>query len=408
MTPTSKDSRHAAAALRAFVAAREDVFGRTLDFDQFYTELDPLESARVGALWRLVSAVVGGDRDAALSEAEHLVRSMPDEDDAQGAVVVRTFGEAVLGRLRAEGSAGGNLYLGARPPGAQLRAFELLRLRTPLIPFAYAAANRALLAAVPQRCPVTLVDVGIGRGGQLRTLLRNPNARELFESLHVVGIEPDSESAAGTGALELARQQVEQIAEEVGIKVAFTPISKRAEELTAADFPPLNGLVIGNAAFALHHVEHDGAAGRDRTAVLQLLGDVGVQSLVLVEPDTNHFTDDLEVRFLYAYRHYRTVAASLGSLLAPADAFLVWQEFFAPEVRNVMGYEGSLRTERHQEAGVWADHLRAAGWDPQRPGSLVARAATPPGFALGLSSTACSLDYRGVPLLSVLRAERAG
>lgn len=404
---TGTHERLALADLRRHVDEHAEQFARTLDFDIFFAELEAEESERVGALWEVVVSIVSGNHDRAIEEAERIVRTMPDEDDGQGAVAVRTFAEALLGRLRHEGSSGGNLYLGARPPGAQLRAFELLRLRTPLIPFAYAAANKALMASIEPGSEVTLIDVGIGRGGQLRALLRNPNARELFSSLHVVGIEPDSETAAGAGALELAREQVEQTAVEVGIEVQFTAISKRGEELTAADLPELRGEIIANAAFALHHINHRGSGGLDRAGVLELLRDLGAQTLVLVEPDTNHFTDDLAARFLFAYRHYRTVSMSLRSMLAPADAFLVWSEFFAPEVRNVVGYDGDQRTERHEEAKVWADRMQRAGWKPQRPGALVARSGTPPGFALGQSAEACSLDFRGVPLLSVLWGARA-
>ncbi|MCA9683206.1 MAG: hypothetical protein KC457_13485 [Myxococcales bacterium] len=376
----------------------------------FFRERSSVESDRVMATWTTARALEAGDREGAAKQAEMLVRSMPDEDDEHGAMVIRTFAETLLGRCRAVSSSGGNLYLGARPPGAQLRAFELLRLRTPLIPFAYAAANKAIISAIDPGAELTLIDVGVGRGGQIKALLRNPQARAHIARLHVVGVEPDSDPN-NQGALEMAREQVLATAAEVGVDVRFSPVARRAEALRAEDFPPMSGRVIANAAFALQHIPpQEGRPGEskglDRIDVLRLLRELGAETMVLTEPDTDHVEDRLRIRLLFAYRHYRTVAASLEAMLAPADAQLVFSEFFAPEVRNVVGHDGQGRSERHERSYVWADHLARAGWQVTAPGQLVPTAGTPRGFTLDVGSQAFRLLFAGVPLLSALRATR--
>lgn len=373
----------------------------------FFATLSSLELGRVAALQRACVHLAADERDAATHVAESLVRAMPDESDKHGAAVVRTFAETILGRGRSVSSSGGNLYLGARPPGAQLRAFELLRLRTPLIPFAYAAANKALLHELPLDSEVTLIDVGIGRGGQVRALLRNPVARRCISRLHVIGVEPDSDAESEHGALELAGRQVLETAAEVGVQATFTPIAKRAELLRQADFPQMRGRVLANAAFAVHHVVQSNRLELDRRGVLELLYGLGAETVVLTEPDTDHVEDRLPLRLLYAYRHYRSVAACLDATLAASDAQLVWTEFFAPEVRNVIGHDGNGRTERHELSGTWARHLESAGWRVETPRDLVPRAGTPGGFALQESPWAFRLLFGGVPLLAVLRG-RAG
>lgn len=373
----------------------------------FFASLSPLEASRLTTLWLVTQNLSTGQLDEANALAEALVRGMPDESDQHGAIAIRTFAEALLGRCRAVSSSGGNLYLGARPPGAQLRAFELLRLRTPLIPFAYSAANKALLHGLGRGRgeEVTLIDVGIGRGGQTRALLRNPVARQCIGHLHVIGVEPDSDAESSRGALEFARTQVLDAAAEVGMSVDFHAVAKRAEQLQPEDFPAMKGRVLANAAFALHHVVPSTAGELDRVAVLELLRRLGAQVLVLTEPDSDHVEDRLPVRLLAAYRHYRSVAASLDAILPSADAQLVWTEFFAPEVRNVLGHDGPRRTERHEPSATWAAHLQRAGWIVDTPHELVPRAGTPAGFALHESSRAFRLLFRSVPLLSVLRAE---
>src|SRR6202012_1887782 len=138
-------------------------------------------------------------------------------------------------------------------------------------------------------------------------------------------------------------------AAEARIPATFTGIPKLAEELCVEDILAAapRGLLLANAGLSLHHVglvAH--GAAQDRAGVLGTLHRAGCQHVVLVEPDSNHDEDDLVLRFLHAYRHYGTLAESLGSVLSPSDAALVWNEFFASEVRNVVAHDGAYRVER--------------------------------------------------------------
>lgn len=392
--------------LERYIKSNGDVLKHTPGFADFFLNIGETERQRLGRLWGALRALVNDQGDEAAIETESLIRSMPDEEDGHGAVVVRTFAEALRARVYKLTGSGGNLYLNARPPGAQMRAFELLRLRTPLIPFAYAAANRALLDAVPEPCEATLLDIGIGRAGQVRALLKNPTARRLFKSLHVIGVDPDSSDAVG-GALEFAEENVMRTASEVGIPVTFCGIPKLGDDLLADDIEQAEprGLLLANSCLTLHHIglsEHGARAGRDE--VLTLVRDSGFSKLVVVEPDCNHYDDDLSLRFLHAYRHYGTIARSLYSMLSRGDAALVFSEFFAQEVRNVISHDGPLRVERHEETGRWIHRLTKAGWTIDTPRELVAPSAAPAGFTVVSDGQACRLTFRGVGLAGVMRA----
>lgn len=395
-------ARHSFEELRRSIDSDPGRF-RAEAFRAFFDDLDPSESQRVERLWQAVQGVRHDEPEPAAREAETLIRAMPDDEDGSGAIAVRTFAEAILGRIRSTEGHAGNLYLGARAPGAQLRAFELLRLRTPLIPFAYAAGNRAILEAVEPGSDVTLIDVGIGRGGQLRALLRNPVARRAFRSVHVIGVEPDSSTTTGAGALETAEQNVLSAGQEVGIPTEFTGIAKTAEDLTTSDLVAagLVGQVVATSSFCLHHLDVERSGGR--AGVLSLLRDVGASAVVVVEPDSNHYEDDLAIRFLHAYRHYRTIARSLHGMLAPADASLVWSEFFAPEVHNVISHDGPARTERHEESSRWAERIEQAGFRLDALADVLPQSAAPPGFQVQAHGVAFCLSYQSVSLLAVLR-----
>ncbi|UQA59070.1 GRAS family protein [Polyangium aurulentum] len=393
--------------LERYIVKAGEKLRHTPGFLDFFRNIGETEKQRIGLLWGALRALVNDQGEEAAIETEGLIRHMPDEEDGHGAIVIRTFAEALRARIyKLEGS-GGNLYLDARPPGAQMRAFELLRLRTPLIPFGYAAANRALLDAVPEPTDVTLLDVGIGRGGQTRALLKNPAARRLFKRLHVIGVEPDSSFALG-GALELAQENVLRTAAEVGIEVTFAGIPKLGEHLEVEDIAEAEprGLLLANACLSLHHVGVPGQGSKvGRDDVLGVIRQAGFSRLVMVEPDSNHYDDDLALRFLYAYRHYGTIARSLYSMLSRADASLVWSEFFAQEVRNVITHDGPRRVERHEEVGRWVERLTSRGWAMDTPPELVAPSAAPPGFTVESRDDACRLAFRGVSVLGVMRAK---
>lgn len=406
--------REAIGRLRAFLAAHADAFRRSPSFARFYDKFDDDEADRVGALWSCVEALSLGDERSAAAPAEALVRSMPDEDDASGATTVRTFAEALLARVRRSSHGGGNLYTSARPPGAQLRAFELFRQRMPLVPFGWEAATALLCDALARRAPreppeVTLVDVGIGRGSEVRQLVRQIASRRLARALHVVGVDPDSSSSAALGALELAERAILDAANEVRLPVTFHPVPKVAEELTVADLDAgARGPMVAVCAHSLHHATvHGGHALAGRDAVLRTLRAAGVESLVLVESDSDHFSEALDIRFLFAYRHFRTHARALRARLSPADASVVWSEFFAPQVRNVVAYDGVLRVERHEELARWDERLTSAGFAIDDIEGVCASLAPPPGFDVVLARDGCRVGFAGVPLLGITRARSA-
>ena len=229
-------------------------------------------------------------------------------------------------------------------------------------------------------------------------LLRNPWARRLIRSLHVIGVGPASSPEAG-GALPIAQANVLAAAEEPGIAVTFAGVGKLAEQLTAGDLAAARprGLLVANGSLALHHVglPHHGA-GRGRAEVLSTVREAGFARIVLLEPDTNHDEDDLGLRSLYAYRHYGTLARSLHAALRASDAVLVWSEFFADEIRNVIAHDGALRAERHEEADRWVERLEASGFTVDTPAELVAPSAAPAGFEVVHTGRAATLRYDGV------------
>jgi GRAS domain family len=431
--------------LTRLIATRADAFSRSENFARFYREREPNEARLLGRLFSIVECIEAGDDDLAAASSEALFRTLSgghDEDSLEsrtsvvsaGAIrVIAVFADALYARVKKHTAGGGNLYLGARPQGTQLRAFELLRRHTPLIAFGYAVANEAILDAVgaydgADPKDLIVVDIGIGRASQHRALLESVRGRNLLKSFHVVGVDGDSSLlerglsssfSPREGALEIARAVVLDEADAAGVPSSFEAVPMLAEELTASELraaayrsrhsrrvgDTCAARVVATSAFALHHLVDIGDQTLSaRDAVLRTLRAAGARHVVLVEPDSDHFGNDLSLRFLHAYRHYRTVSQVLARSLSPDDADIVWNEFFAPEVRNVIAHDGVRRVERHEELSRWAERVEAAGFHVDDLAAIGRRIATPAGFEVQIDRTGLRLCFEGVSLVGVLRA----
>lgn len=346
--------------LVSFIHSNSYYFQRSFGFGNFFLWDHPEEPTRIGDLWSVVENLQEGKTESASLIAEKVIREMPSKGDAHGAIPVKTFAEALLARIhRREG--GGNLYVNARPSGEQLRAFNVLATRTPVIKYGHSSANQIItnISSCLNRdnTPIDLaiVDIGIGMGGQICHLIQCEEFRKSIRSLRVIGVDVNS------NAVTVAQKNICGIADTLNLPIKFENISKHAEDLTVKDFASakLSDYVIATSSFALHHIGDGNTSSRDVT--LRLLRSVA-SHLVIVEPDSNHFIDNLMVRFLYAYRHYRTLFAMLTKYLPTEMAHLVWDEFFAPEIRNVISFDNEKRVERHEELNRWKERLVASNW----------------------------------------------
>lgn len=378
----------------------------------FYSGLCEEEQEALGVLWAAMIELERGRRVVALRCARlalKLVEMFPSvegHDDLAGEAL-RSFAIAIIRRIDGDTVRLGNLYLDAGPNNGLLHAFELLRWRTPIIPFAYAAANRMMVESFDRPHDLTVVDVGSGRGGQLQALLADPWTRERISSLRVIAIEPDPSRIGGRSTLSWSRSGLLEVAERVGVPTTFVGIAKRVEDLRLTELREAlrPGRLMVNATLCLHHLG-DEEASSERNRALRLFRALGAESLVLVEPDSGHNFDDPSHRLLYAYCHYRSVSRALRHCLSRCDAELVWSKFFQPEIHNVMVHEGSARTERHELGAAWVARLRKHGWSPKRI-HVPLQDILPPGFEALHRGPLLSLCLERVPLLSVIKATRS-
>ena len=336
--------------------------------------------------------------EAALGRLLAQLKAHPDPR-CTGLVV---FASALAQRLRGKTSDEANLYL-RRFEVPQIQLFNLLGRHVPMAGLATRIANDALAQAMAGQPHPTLIDFGIGTGRQINVLLGElAAAGHLPRQLTVVGVEPAAE------ALEQARSTLQATALDLGIELHFLGFACSVEALTEAHWQALaeacSDRPVVNAAFALHHIADDAAGQGQRRAVLSRLHGLNPRCLVLSEPDVDHLEPRFLQRFRNCFAHFGAVFAVLDNLpLSQADRDALKVGFFGREIADILGTDEGQRSERHESAAAWMQHLALTGFDLQAP-----TAALPTSVQAAVSVQRCgqhaAIVAAGVPVVSVFVA----
>lgn len=271
------------------------------------------------------------------------------------------------------------------------------------VPFVYAGhllANRCLERAVSGLRSFTIVDIGIGNGGQVKRLLDGlADQRGGLEEVQVVGLDPAEKNLADAGAL------LERSARDYPFGVEFRPLCAMVEQLGDADLEAIRagakgGLVI-NSAFALHHSSHPLNDQQTRTELLRRLAALRPLALTLIEPHSNHDTEELVKRVHHSWEHFGNVFALVDeAAIEVSHKYLIKGKFFAREIRDIFGVSDHFRCERHEPYDSWLLRLFKAGYRPLETDGL--SVALPPHCRCELSEGLVRLDYRDTTIVAVM------
>ncbi len=271
------------------------------------------------------------------------------------------------------------------------------------VPFVYAGhflANQYLLAATKGLPSFAILDVGIGNGKQTIEFLRllaenNADAR----SVDVIGLDPVEQS------IEFCRKSFEQIRNQLPFRVEFHPICNLIENLSDRDFESIRTIggaaIFINAAFTLHHTSHPLNDETTRTDLLRRLARLEPRLLTLVEPSSNHDTEELPKRFHHCWQHFGNVFALVDEAdIAATHKFLIKEKFFGREIRNIFGVSDYFRCERHELYDSWLLRLHRAGFKPCPYPDLQVK--LPSYCRYSVSDGLVRLDYNDVTIVAVL------
>jgi hypothetical protein len=370
------------------------------------TLANQIHAARYQQIRQIVPHIDQGDY-AQASELLAAVRAqLPSSIELPEDVQAAFFLTALFKRLDPDTADAGNLYL-MPDAGQQIRMFNFMAEKFPLVRFAQDLVNAAHLgalqqAATPDMSEVIILDIGIGSGQQLARLI--PPIAEQYPTLKqltIIGIEPAAESLKTADAALTAK------AKEHGVPLRFIGIPKALEALEDADWQQLDrilsqrsGPFLANASFALHHTP----PAMLRHQLFSWLNARKPTLLAIIEPDADFLTTNLSQRFDNAWHHYGLTFRAIDAIDATIEEKnMVKTVFFSREIQDVLS-EDTQRIERFETGDMWLNRIRQAGFAPY---TIPGEETTMPGcpfVTINRRPGHIILNMDGNPLVSILTA----
>ncbi len=244
---------------------------------------------------------------------------------------------------------GENIYLG-KYEVSQIQLFNILIEKFPFVRFSQQIVNNAIVEALQHTEEATIIDIGIGQGTQILNIIAGAKMLQNLKKLHFIGIEPFGD------ALAQAEKNILACNADAPFHISFTGIHNGAENVDFAAIKPLlTGKLIVNASLALHHIQ----STRQRTDTLAQIRHLNPDTLLLIEPNVNHYEPDFMARFHNCYHHFYSIFQVIDRIenIEQNDKNAL-KLFFGREIEDIIGKEEKDRFEKHELATHWIERLK--------------------------------------------------
>ena len=283
---------------------------------------------------------------------------------------------------------------------SQTTLFYSMAEAVPLVYAGHSLANQYIRSVLEGLEDFTLFEIGIGNGKQVVRLLEGLSD-EGIRKVTVFGLDPMKDN------IDQSNQAIAELRDQVPFDVEFIPVCDMIENLTNADFEAIrtrgDGRILINSAFTLHHIGHPIGDTEKRTDVLKQLADLEPILLTLVEPNSDHDTEELPRRLHNCWQHFGNVFALVDeSDIDTTHKFLIKEKFFGREIRNIFGVSDFFRSERHELYDSWLLRLHKAGFRPKELTEL--NVDLPEYCRASISDGLVRLNYQDVTIVAVMAA----
>ena len=244
----------------------------------------------------------------------------------------------------------------------QTTLFYSMAEAVPFVYLGHSLANQYMLSVIENLKSFTIMDIGIGNGKQVGRLLEELKERDV-ETVKIIGLDPVEQN------LENSREEINVIREHSPFDIEFYPICNMAENLEDGDFDEIRKIggdsILINSAFSLHHTSHPLKDREARTNLFRRLAELQPLILTMVEPNSNHDTEELTKRLHHSWEHFGTVYALIDEWsIDDSHKFLIKEKFFGREIKDIFGTSDYFRCERHELYDSWLLRLHKAGFKP--------------------------------------------
>jgi hypothetical protein len=330
---------------------------------------------------------------------EELILGHVDEQVANPQLLSHLIAESLMRRIDRKLVESKNIFV----QEFDVPQIELFYSMAEAVPFVYVGhqlANHCLEQAVRDLSFFTILDIGIGNGGQVKRLLDAlVEGGAKTQSVQIIGLDPLEKN------LEESRATLEAAGKQYPFKLTFEPMCTLVEQLSDGDFQSIRGKAKGNlvinSAFAFHHTGHPLNEDRLRTDLLRRLASLEPRVLTLVEPNSNHDTEELAKRVHHSWEHFGNVFALVDeSGIDVSHKYLIKGKFFAREIRDIFGVSDHFRCERHELYESWLLRLFKAGFKPLELGELSVQ--LPPYCEYSVSEGLVRMNYNDTTIVSMM------
>ncbi|KAK3039099.1 hypothetical protein RJ639_028845 [Escallonia herrerae] len=255
-----------------------------------------------------------------------------------------------------------------------LKIYQILYQACPYIKFAHFTANQAIFEAFEAEERVHVIDLDILQGYQWPAFMQALAARPggpPFLRITGVGCSPEAVRETGRCLTELAHS--------LHVPFEFHPVGELLEDLKPHMFNRRVGEALAvNSVNRLQRVP-----GNALSNLLAMIRDQAPNIVTIVEQEASHNGPYFLGRFLEALHYYSAIFDSLDATFPPdsAQRAKVEQYIFAPEIRNIVAYEGVDRVMRHERLEKWRKIMEGKGF---KGVPLSANAVTQSKILLGL------------------------
>lgn len=261
-------------------------------------------------------------------------------------------------------------------PQNSLEILKIVYQACPYIKFAHFTANQAIFEAFEAEERVHVIDLDILQGYQwpafMQALAARPGGAPF---LRITGVGSSIEAVRETGRC------LTELAHSLNVPFEFHAVGEQLEDLKPHMFNRRVGEALAvNSVNRLHRVP-----GHCLGNLLAMIRDQAPNIFTLVEQEASHNGPYFLGRFLEALHYYSAIFDSLDATFPPdsAQRAKVEQYIFAPEIRNIVAFEGAERTERHERLEKWRKLMEGKGF---KGVPLSANAVTQSKLLLGLYS----------------------
>jgi hypothetical protein len=248
----------------------------------------------------------------------------------------------------------------------------------------------------------THLNVGIGKGHLEVKMLQQlaSSYNRMPDRIKIIGIDIDQDS------LEEAGRHIKKTVYNLfpsTTKLEYIPICAFAEKIDKKVWNKIKNhdteLLGAVSAFTLHHIP----TIEKRNLVLERIASCEPYLFLLLEPDVDHFTNDLTQRLVNCYNLFGTIFKLIDKQgLNEQEARAIKYKFFGREINDILSNAEDKRTEKHEKADVWAERLKKAGFNLHK----FAKSLEHPALELNYEkeSRFVTTEFEGIPMVAIMMA----